>query len=64
MTIYTPAQIQEITAPIKLVGKCSCNILKRYSLHSLCYVFCFYFSERYITHPPETDATSCVLGIF
>ncbi|KMQ97926.1 elongator complex protein 1-like protein [Lasius niger] len=39
MTIYTPAQIQEITAPIKLV-------------------------ERYITHPPETDATSCVLGIF
>lgn len=39
MTIYTPAQIQEITAPIKLV-------------------------ERYITHPPETDTTSCVLSIF
>ncbi|XP_029166752.1 putative elongator complex protein 1 isoform X2 [Nylanderia fulva] len=39
MTIYTPAQIQEITAPIKLV-------------------------ERYITHPPETDITSCVSDIF
>lgn len=41
MAIYTPAQIQEITAPIKLIGKCFGNTVLEYLLHFFCFLSSF-----------------------